>query len=136
MKDPPCGSMWYGDKAGKLPQFKRSRDIVLMTSFAAQMPYRRFYGQEAVRRKSSVFRNGGFPERRFCAVWHSGIGNHHHGQGFGFLELATQQEATSAIAKMNGCDMDGRTLKVSEAQPKAPRDGAGPGRGQIGSFRQ
>jgi RNA recognition motif-containing protein len=57
-------------------------------------------------------------------------------KGFGFLELATQQEATSAIAKMNGCDMDGRTLKVSEAQPKAPRDGAGPGRGQIGSFRQ
>jgi RNA recognition motif-containing protein len=57
-------------------------------------------------------------------------------KGFGFLELATQQEAVSAIAKMNGSEMDGRTLKVSEAQAKVPRDGSGPGRGHIGSFRR
>ncbi len=55
-------------------------------------------------------------------------------KGFGFLELATQEEAASAIAKMNGCDMDGRALKVSEAQPKVPR-GSGPGRSQTGAFR-
>src|SRR5512134_2368830 len=57
-------------------------------------------------------------------------------KGFGFLELATQQEATSAIAKMNGSEMDGRSLKVAEAQAKAPRDGSGQGRGQYGSFRR
>lgn len=57
-------------------------------------------------------------------------------KGFGFLEMASQQEASSAIAKMNGTEMDGRTLKVSEAQAKVPRDGSGPGRGQIGSFRR
>jgi RNA recognition motif-containing protein len=57
-------------------------------------------------------------------------------KGFGFLELATQQEAASAITKMNGSEMDGRTLKVSEAQAKVPRDGSGPGRGHIGGFRR
>lgn len=48
-------------------------------------------------------------------------------KGFGFLELATQQEADSAIAKMNGHELDGRALKVSEAKPKVARD-SGPGR--------
>lgn len=57
-------------------------------------------------------------------------------KGFGFLELATHQAAADAITKMNGSEMDGRTLKVSEAQAKAPRDGSGPGRGHIGSFRR
>jgi RNA recognition motif-containing protein len=57
-------------------------------------------------------------------------------RGFGFLELASQQEAANAITKMNGSDMDGRTLKVSEAQAKAPRDGSGPGRSHIGGFRR
>ena len=54
-------------------------------------------------------------------------------KGFGFLELATQQEADNAIAKMNGHEMDGRTLKVSEAKPKADRD-SGPRRSQVGGF--
>jgi RNA recognition motif-containing protein len=57
-------------------------------------------------------------------------------KGFGFLELATQQEAASAITKMNGSEMDGRTLKVSEAQAKVPREGSGTGRGQYGGFRR
>jgi RNA recognition motif-containing protein len=57
-------------------------------------------------------------------------------KGFGFLELATKQEAASAITKMHGSEMDGRTLKVSEAQPQVPRDGSGPGRGHIGGFRR
>ena len=57
-------------------------------------------------------------------------------KGFGFLEMATQQEAASAVTKMNGSEMDGRTLKVSEAQAKVPRDGSGPGRGHIGGFRR
>ena len=57
-------------------------------------------------------------------------------KGFGFLELATQQEAASAITKMNGAEMDGRTLKVSEAMAKAPRGGLGPNRGHIGGFQR
>jgi RNA recognition motif-containing protein len=60
-------------------------------------------------------------------------------KGFGFLEMSTQQEAAGAITKMNGAEMDGRTLKVSEAQAKAPsRDGgrSGQGRGGFGSYRR
>ena len=60
-------------------------------------------------------------------------------KGFGFLELATPQEAASAISKMNGSEMDSRTLKVSEALPQASRDGSGPRRdtgGGRGGFRR
>ena len=57
-------------------------------------------------------------------------------RGFGFLEMATQQEAASAVTKMNGSEMDGRTLKVSEAHAKVPRDGSVPSRGHIGGFRR
>jgi len=53
-------------------------------------------------------------------------------KGFGFIELSTKQEAAEAIAKMNTAEMDGRTLKVSEALPQAPRDGGGPRRGGFG----
>ncbi|MDA8122102.1 MAG: RNA-binding protein [Deltaproteobacteria bacterium] len=54
-----------------------------------------------------------------------------HSKGFGFIELSTKQEAAEAISKMNSSEMDGRTLKVSEALPQAPRDGGG-GRGGYG----
>ncbi|MGZ9196354.1 MAG: RNA recognition motif domain-containing protein [Candidatus Deferrimicrobiaceae bacterium] len=53
-------------------------------------------------------------------------------KGFGFLEMATQQEAASAVTKMNGSEMDGRTLKVSEALPQAPRQSSGSPRGNRG----
>lgn len=53
-------------------------------------------------------------------------------RGFGFVELATKQEADSAIAKMNGFEMDGRTLKVSEAKPQPSGDAAGQRRGPTG----
>jgi RNA recognition motif-containing protein len=46
-------------------------------------------------------------------------------KGFGFIELSTKQEAAEAIGKMNSTEMDGRTLKVSEALPQAPRDRGG-----------
>jgi cold-inducible RNA-binding protein len=50
-------------------------------------------------------------------------------KGFGFVELGTKQEAANAIAKMNGSELDGRTIKVSEAKPQAPREGGGGARG-------
>jgi RNA recognition motif-containing protein len=59
-------------------------------------------------------------------------------RGFGFLEMATQQEAASAVTRMNGSEMDGRTLKVSEALPQTARDGSGSrsGNGSRGGFRR
>ena len=50
-------------------------------------------------------------------------------KGFGFVEMATDQEAADAIKKFNGSDFEGRTMTVNEARPMAPREGGGGGRG-------
>ena len=36
-------------------------------------------------------------------------------RGFGFVEMATSDEAEQAIASLNGVEMDGHTLTVREA---------------------
>ncbi|MBM3973115.1 MAG: RNA-binding protein [Planctomycetes bacterium] len=46
-------------------------------------------------------------------------------RGFAFVEMATDQDAQNAIQAMNGADLDGRPLKVNEAQPR--QDGGGRG---------
>ena len=48
-------------------------------------------------------------------------------KGFGFVEMATDEEAQDAIAKVNGADCAGRTLTVNEARPMEPRTGGGGG---------
>ena len=40
-------------------------------------------------------------------------------RGFGFVEMADDSGAQSAIEMWNGKEFDGRTLTVSEARPKA-----------------
>ena len=40
-------------------------------------------------------------------------------RGFGFVEMADDAGADSAISMWNGKDFDGRTLTVSDARPKA-----------------
>jgi RNA recognition motif-containing protein len=47
------------------------------------------------------------------------------GKGFGFVEMSSDQDASTAIAKLNGSDLEGRTLTVNEARPMTPRDGGG-----------
>ncbi len=42
-------------------------------------------------------------------------------KGFGFVEFATEDEATKAIDMFNGKDFDGRKITVSEARPMEPR---------------
>jgi RNA recognition motif-containing protein len=42
-------------------------------------------------------------------------------KGFGFIEMANDDEATAAISKANGQDYDGRKLKVNEAVDKPRR---------------
>ncbi|HRE08011.1 MAG TPA: hypothetical protein PKX00_20505, partial [Opitutaceae bacterium] len=49
-------------------------------------------------------------------------------KGFGFVEMSTEAEASSAIEKLNGTEQSGRAINVSEAKPMAPREGGG-GRG-------
>jgi len=49
-------------------------------------------------------------------------------RGFAFVTMATAQAASAAIAALNGTMLDGRTLKVNEAQERQPRGGGGGGR--------
>ena len=49
-------------------------------------------------------------------------------RGFAFVEMADQAAATEAISGLNGQDMNGRTLSVNEARPRAGRGGGGGGR--------
>jgi RNA recognition motif-containing protein len=53
-------------------------------------------------------------------------------KGFGFVEMATSQEAAEAVRKLDGTEMEGRAIKVSEARPQAAREGGGPRRGTGG----
>lgn len=43
-------------------------------------------------------------------------------RGFGFVEMATDEEAKKAIDTLNGTEVEGRKIFVSEARPQAPRD--------------
>ena len=52
-------------------------------------------------------------------------------RGFGFVEMANNDQAEAAIKALNGKDMDGRTLTVNEARPREEnggRRGGGGGR--------
>ena len=42
-------------------------------------------------------------------------------RGFGFVEMATEEEAQKAITALNGAAMGGRTLVVNEARPQEKR---------------
>ena len=44
-------------------------------------------------------------------------------KGFGFVEMATDAEAQSAINSLNGNDYDGRPMKVNESKPQEKRSG-------------
>jgi len=48
-------------------------------------------------------------------------------RGFAFVEMSSEEEATSAIAQFNGKEVGGRTLTVNEAKPRENRGGGGRG---------
>ena len=50
-------------------------------------------------------------------------------RGFAFVEMATSEEGKAAIAAINGKDVKGRALNVSEARPKT-EGGRGGGGGE------
>jgi len=54
-----------------------------------------------------------------------------HSRGFGFVEMATTEEATQAVSQLNGRELDGRQLKVELAKPQGSRSGES----RSGSFR-
>jgi cold-inducible RNA-binding protein len=44
--------------------------------------------------------------------------NTNRSRGFGFVEMSNGEEAQAAISAINGKDVEGRALNVSEARPK------------------
>lgn len=57
-------------------------------------------------------------------------------KGFAFVEMSTDGEAQTVIEKLNGMDLSGRAMNISEAKPQAPREGGGGGyRGGSGGRR-
>jgi len=56
-------------------------------------------------------------------------------RGFAFEEMTEKRDADTAIAQLNGAELNGRALNVNEARPKpaggGPRGGGG-GRGGFG----
>ena len=48
-------------------------------------------------------------------------------RGFGFVEMAKDDEAKAAIEGLNGSELGGRNITVNVAKPKADRDSRGGG---------
>lgn len=42
-------------------------------------------------------------------------------KGFGFVEMSTEEEAQKAVEELNGKEIDGRAVTVSEARPMTER---------------
>lgn len=53
-------------------------------------------------------------------------------KGFGFVEMANDEDARKAIAALNGTMMGNRTIRVNEAQPRPERGSRGGGYGGGG----
>lgn len=48
-------------------------------------------------------------------------------RGFAFVTMGNAHEAAAGMSAMNGANLDGRALRVNEAEDRAPRSGGGGG---------
>jgi RNA recognition motif-containing protein len=53
-------------------------------------------------------------------------------RGFGFVEMATEEQAAEAIKMFNGKELGGRTLTVNESRPQEKRNFSGGNGGYKG----
>ena len=49
--------------------------------------------------------------------------NTNRSRGFGFVEMANEEDAQKAIDALNGSDMEGRKIVVNVARPREDRPG-------------
>src|ERR1700689_1457493 len=52
-------------------------------------------------------------------------------KGFGFVEMANDEEAKAAMGALNGKDVSGRSIVVNEARPREDRRSGGGGGGNY-----
>ena len=55
-------------------------------------------------------------------------------RGFGFVEMASSEDAQRAVRELDGKELQGRSINVSEARERAPREGGGGGGRGRGGF--
>ncbi|MEL7123413.1 MAG: RNA-binding protein [Bacteroidota bacterium] len=55
-------------------------------------------------------------------------------KGFGFVEMANEEEGQAAIDALNDTELDGRTIVVKKAEPRENRDRGGYGGGRGGGY--
>ena len=48
-------------------------------------------------------------------------------RGFGFVQISSAEGAATAISTLDGQELDGRALRVNEANERAPRNSGGGG---------
>lgn len=53
-------------------------------------------------------------------------------RGFGFVTFSDAESAMNSISELDGSELDGRTIKVNEAEDRPPRSGGGYGGGGGG----
>lgn len=53
-------------------------------------------------------------------------------RGFGFVEMPKNAEADSAVKGLNGKELKGKALKISEARPRSEKRRGGRGGGRRG----
>jgi RNA recognition motif-containing protein len=51
-------------------------------------------------------------------------------KGFGFVEMPSKTEATTAMQELNGTDLNGRNITVNEARPREDNRSGGGGGGR------
>lgn len=58
------------------------------------------------------------------------ISDRHSGEsrGFAFVEMSSKEEALSAITGLNGTELNGKTIDVNEARPRAEKQKGGSSR--------
>jgi RNA recognition motif-containing protein len=55
-------------------------------------------------------------------------------RGFGFVTMGSSDAARKAISELNGADLNGRALRVNEAEERKGGGGGGGGRGGGGGY--
>ena len=80
--------------------------------FVGNLPY----GMDSKRLEEVFAQAGAVVSAKVIADKYSG-----RSRGFGFVEMASDEDAKKAIEMYNGKDIDGRPLVVNEARPREDR---------------
>jgi RNA recognition motif-containing protein len=78
------------------------------------------WGTSETNLRDAFERFGDIEEARVITDRHTG-----RSRGFGFITFEDENAAQTAITEMDGTTLDSRSIKVNEAQERAPRRGGG-----------